>query len=307
MSKVKDSIVSRHIKASGIDLKKLDESKQLESFTTLIDRFNHTIVQLKEENTILDNALLISNKEVKNYISELEKKNNSLHLTSRLSALGEMAGGIAHEINNPLAIIAGFSKILELEVKKEEINKTLLLKIITDLSKNTKRVQTIIEGMRSLSRNEGTEISNFSFTELINPIVSILQERFSSSQTKFIIDTECDLIISGNFVQISQVLLNLINNSYAAVKHLDEKVIQVNAVNSSDYSIIEVLDSGRGIPKDIESMIFTPFYTTKGIGEGTGLGLSISRNIIEGHKGYLYYELKDGNTCFKIKLPKVKL
>lgn len=104
-------------------------------------------------------------------------------------------------------------------------------------------------------------------------------------------------------VQISQVLLNLLNNAFDAIELLPEKWIKLDAMKMEDTIVIHVTDSGHGIPEEEREKIFQPFYTTKPIGKGTGLGLSLSRKIVQDHKGTLTLDTNSAHTRFVIKIP----
>ena len=110
-------------------------------------------------------------------------------------------------------------------------------------------------------------------------------------------------IIFCRHVQISQVFLNLFSNSYDAVEHLSERWIQIDCAKNENFLILRIIDSGSGIPNEIQEKIFQPFYTTKEIGRGTGLGLSISNTIINNHKGKFTIDNNFPNTCFIVSLP----
>jgi C4-dicarboxylate-specific signal transduction histidine kinase len=107
-------------------------------------------------------------------------------------------------------------------------------------------------------------------------------------------------------VEISQVLLNLVNNSYQAIATQSRPVIRILCEETVDHYTVRIIDSGEGIPPLIRQKLFQPFFTTKDVGVGTGLGLSISRGIIEEHEGRLYYQDDSPNTMFVIELPKIK-
>jgi C4-dicarboxylate-specific signal transduction histidine kinase len=115
-------------------------------------------------------------------------------------------------------------------------------------------------------------------------------------------DTEDWGFASARYVQLQQVLVNLLNNAYYEVKKLEEQWIRVEIEHTQENVYIKVIDSGKGIPPEVAKKIMSPFYTTKPVGEGTGLGLSISKGVLETFDGDLFLDMDHKNTCFVIKL-----
>jgi len=229
-------------------------------------------------------------------------------IASKLSSLGEMAGGVAHEINNPLAVIKTLSSQLQ-EIVVENPLDTLLVKEITSkIEKTTDRIARIVQGLRSFSRDGSNDpFSAVNVHQLIEETLSFCNERFKYLGVRVSIeDFKKDLSLEGRATELSQVLLNLLNNANDAIMDLKEKWIKISVSNKKDWVEIQVTDSGKGIPLDIQRKIFQPFFTTKEIGKGTGLGLSISSGIIQSYRGELKIDHKSPNTCFIIRLPKTQ-
>ena len=113
-----------------------------------------------------------------------------------------------------------------------------------------------------------------------------------------------DLKIEARGVQIAQVLLNLLNNSFDAVEHLEDRWISIDVAETPDAVELSVTDSGKGVPAEIREKIMQPFFTTKEIGKGTGLGLSISKGIVDSHSGQFFLDAACANTRFVVRLPK---
>jgi PAS domain S-box-containing protein len=236
-------------------------------------------------------------------ISQREK----LVAAAKMSSLGEMAGGIAHEINNPLAIIIG--KISQLKRKldsqpNEELKKEI--ESLTVIESTAKRIAAIIKGLSSFSRNaENDKMERVEVLTLIVDTLELSRERFrfNSVDLKLDINFSEKIHVMGKAAQLLQVLVNLLNNAYDAIEFLDEKWVEVIIKHDEKNCTIIVTDSGHGISPVILEKIMTPFFTTKKVGKGTGLGLSISRGIIEDHKGKLYYQARNSHTSFTIELP----
>lgn len=237
---------------------------------------------------------------------KLEKRKIKEERFDHLSSLGEMAGGIAHEINNPLAVLSGHADILKRSAKKEILNHERVLKSADIIKDTVKRIGLIVKGLKTFTRKGGSdEKEEFSLLEVLKEIEEITKNRCSNHEINFSYDIQPQHKIYGQKVQISQVLINLINNAFDAIKHLDKRWVKILYSEDLDYQKVIITDSGKGIPKELKSKVMKPFFTTKPNDEGTGIGLSISKNIIEKHDGFLTINDKKPNTTFEILLPRV--
>ncbi|GAB4019295.1 MAG: hypothetical protein Fur0010_21160 [Bdellovibrio sp.] len=226
---------------------------------------------------------------------------------SKLSLLGEMAGGVAHEINNPLAIIKGTAQILKksiLNKNSKEIDFGKTERNVEKIIETSERIAKIVKGLRSFSRDaENDAWENFEVVEVVNDAMALCEEKFKAHGIKFFVEFTSNEKIYGNRVEISQVLVNLISNSYDAIDHHEEKWIKLEVVNIDQQTLaISVTDSGQGIDPSIQVKLMQPFFTTKEIGKGTGLGLSISLGIAKKHGGNLYLDRESKNTRFVFTL-----
>lgn len=229
----------------------------------------------------------------------------SLIASAKMSALGEMAGGIAHEINNPLAIIQNLASQVEEEVGEESMDKEFLMETASTLVKMTERIAKIVQGLRSISRDGNLDSrAEINVKKLFEETLGFCRERFKNNGIDLFVDEFNEtLCFEGREVQISQVILNLLNNSSDAIATLEEKWIRIFVTAKSEHLEIRIMDSGRGIAPALYDKIFQPFFTSKEIGKGTGLGLSISLGIIREHQGDLQLDKQSANTCFVIRLP----
>lgn len=233
--------------------------------------------------------------------------NAKLSYSSKLAAIAEVASGIAHEINNPLAVMQlslnKYSKHLQDSNYQEEL---FYKEFSNSMSFQISKISKIIRGLMDFSdtsRSGSFEVVNIE--EVIDRVRLFFTEKFKNYNIKFHIDfTFQGAKVLGNFQELVQVLINLLSNAFEAIVHQQERIILLTIDRRDEYLIISVKDNGPGVKLDQVDKIFQPFFTTKETGEGvgSGLGLSVSKGIIESHGGNLIYEKSDNFTCFKIGL-----
>lgn len=242
-------------------------------------------------------------KEAQNLISEQQM---TLVETSKMSALGEMAGGIAHEINNPLAIIHGRAAQLKELAKRDQISVEIVEKVAEKIETTALRITRIVKSLRTFAREAEKEpFRPATVKSIIDDTLELCRERFKNHDIELqVAETASSLAIECRSVQISQVILNLLVNAHDAIEQMPEKWVRLDVKDQGDQVEISVLDSGPGIPRELQEKIMLPFFTTKEPGKGTGIGLSISRGIVEGHGGMLGLDTASMHTRFVVTLPK---
>ncbi|MGZ3787564.1 MAG: PAS domain-containing sensor histidine kinase [Bacteriovorax sp.] len=235
-----------------------------------------------------------------------QEKIKSIHM-GRLSAIGQMAAGIAHEINNPLAIINGQLFNVERRLQRSNLNlEEEVPKILNSISKSMHqitRMTKIINGLQEFSRtSDSRPFETVSTSKILDSVKDLCADKLKVLGIRFEAQIN-EVEFQGNPVQIEQILINLINNSIDAVSDLERPWIRIEAVSQGDFVEISVTDSGPGIGPEMAEKIMQPFFTTKEVGKGTGLGLCISRGIVEKHRGVLYPDLSAKNTRFVVRIP----
>lgn len=245
----------------------------------------------------------------KNFELELENEQaKNIHM-GRLAALGEMAGSVAHEINNPVAVIIGKLHLLRRtldQVENKALRDSILSKMKT-VEEHSKRIAKIVKGLREFSHGgDSNTFEEVDSIQLLESVFELCGEKLKNNGVK--IQIKCpEIKFHSTRLQLEQVLVNLINNSIDAIAQNKEKWIEISMHETENNIHLAVKDSGNGIPDEILKKIMLPFFTTKPVGKGTGLGLSISKGLIEKLGGEFFYDRESVHTCFKISLPKNEL
>ena len=236
-----------------------------------------------------------------------QKTEKLLFLNSRLSTLGQMAIEITHEINNPVTSIQAGLALLKIRVNKPGF-------VIEQLNDHLSKMEAVAERLAAIVKNvkgfvctpEKTKVDSVVVGDLINESISYCFERSKEFSVQILLDdVHSNLKVSCNKVQVSQVLVNLMNNSIDAVTGSHQPWLKLVTESDEPWVKIKVIDSGNGISEKLLKRLFEPFFTTKNTNGGTGLGLSISRKIIEANEGLLEYTETDGHTTFVVRLPKL--
>ncbi|MFZ4592189.1 MAG: ATP-binding protein, partial [Ignavibacteria bacterium] len=236
--------------------------------------------------------------------AELQDTQEQLQSAEKLASIGQLAAGVAHEINNPLGTILLYTSLLKKEVQKNSAGSQSIedLDLITE---ETNRCKNIVSNLLNFARQGKLKLTEFDISDLINSILKMV--RVKPEFKGISITTECeadDTTITGDSDQLKQVFLNVINNACEALEESEVKKINIKISKEETDFIIEIKDSGAGIPKENMGKLFTPFFTTKKMGKGTGLGLAIAYGIIKMHKGDIRALSEVGQgTTFRIKLP----
>lgn len=224
--------------------------------------------------------------------------------TAKLASLGEMSAGVAHEINNPLAIISGSVQLLTKCVSDPEKFSSKIIAI----NQGIERISKIVNGLKKFSRTtDQKNYVNQALSKVLKESAMLIEAISNRYGVPVTFDVRTHSLAFFDEVEIEQVVVNLISNAVFAVKDLSEKWVHVSLFEEEDFVVIQVIDAGTGVEEKLRDKIFEPFFTTKKVGEGTGLGLSICRGIIQEHGGDIQVLTNSRNTTFEVRLDKVIL
>jgi signal transduction histidine kinase len=232
-------------------------------------------------------------------VTDREELERRLVQADKLSSIGLLAAGVAHEVNTPLAVISTYAQMLSKQVAEDEPKAKLLDKI----AKQTFRASEIVNSLLNFSRTSPTEFLKTDLNKVIRETSSLVDHQFQKSGVTVDLGLSDNLpLIRGNASKLQQVFLNLFLNARDAMASGGS--LHVRSWTDSGLVHIEVRDSGQGIPPEHLTRIYDPFFTTKGAKRGTGLGLSITYGIVQEHKGAIEVDSMLGKgTCFRLDFP----
>jgi len=238
----------------------------------------------------------------KDYLSkqrEQEEQKKTI-IQSRLASIGELAAGVGHEINNPLAIAMG--NLEKIYHSKESWND--VLKAVETIKNAHIRIQKITDGLRNFSRAD-KESHVFDLVESLSESLAFVENIYRSDGINVHFNSNtARAYIKGNRAEIQQVVMNLISNAKDAIERQTDPEISITLEKVPSKAIIKITDNGSGIPDEIQDKVFESFFTSKGVGKGTGIGLSLVNQIVSDHDGTIRFETEKGvGTSFIVELP----
>lgn len=252
---------------------------------------SHDITALKESQKISNNQQM------------------SLAVASKFSALEELAANLSHEINNPLGVILGRCEMLMNHLGANSPDPEHINKMVEHIEFTARRIEQIIKSMRSFSSpTDGDPFEPVALAKLVQVTIDFVQQRFKDHGITLITPPiDLTLMIECRSTEISQIILNLLNNAFDAVQKIEIKWVKIEVQEYKDRIEISVIDSGEGILAHHQEKLFDPFFSTKEKQYGTGLGLSISKGFAERHNALLEYDALSKNTRFHLSIPKKKI
>lgn len=241
--------------------------------------------------------------------SALDEHRSKSITAAKLAALGEMAAGVAHEINNPLTIISGKVSQMENMIQDGSADRVYLLTSTEVLKRTVQRIARIIQGLRAFSRDGASDPLEYAkIGVILDNAMDLCRERFKKAGVALTVIPEnyatSELGLDCRPVQISQVVLNLLINAFDAVQDRAEKWVRIEIEDAARTVRISVNDSGEGVPAEIRDKIMQPFFTTKQIDRATGLGLSVASGVVQDHGGTIFLDTESPHTKFVVELPK---
>lgn len=259
---------------------------------------------LREERTLINNiarevALIVERKQIEQDKTRLQEQ---IRHADRLATIGQLSAGVAHELNEPIGSILGFSQLLKKYPELSEQAKQDLEKIM----KASLHAREVVKKLMLFARQMPPQKIQINLTQVVEEGLYFLESRCAKEGIKVMRLLSTDLPeITADPAQLTQVLVNIVVNAIQAMPHGGNLTIQTNA--SDQYVFLIVEDTGAGMSKNVMKQIFLPFFTTKEVGQGTGLGLSVVHGIVTSHGGSINVESEVGHgTRFEIQLPKAK-
>jgi len=249
-------------------------------------------------------------KDLKKANKELKEATLQLVQAEKLSALGELTAGVAHELNQPLNGIKIISQSILRDIEKNRFEEESIGQDMTDIVNLVNRMAEIIDHMRIFTRRtEGMSEEMIDVNTVIDGPFKLLGSQLKNHNIEVVMELAPDLPkVMGDPIRLEQVIMNLITNARGSVDSSGQKnkriEIRTYQTDGGQDVAVEVKDNGGGIPENLRGKIFQPFFTTKDPGKGTGLGLSLSNKIVEEHAGRIEVESKVGQgTTFRVILP----
>lgn len=305
-------LVSATEKIAAGDLSHTVEARGGDEVAELASSFNKMVIDLRSSHEELENYSRHLEEKVLERTADLEEANKTLRETqaqliqaSKMAAMGQFGAGVAHELNQPLAGISGYTDLLLLKLEEDSAQWRYAKKIEDQVTRMTK----IINNLRTFARQSKFEYTEVDINQPIDDSLMLLGEQLRSHNIKVRRDLTPDLPkVKADANQLEQVFLNLISNAKDAMDIRGSGTLTIHSTTSDETDFVEVYvaDTGIGMDESVLSDIFNPFFTTKDVGKGTGLGLSISLGIIEDHRGRIeVHSLHNKGSVFRVALPKI--
>ncbi len=287
----------------------LDLLETLSSQTALALENARSYKIIEDLNKDLENKVEERTRALKEALSEKERTQNQLIRSESLAAIGQLVAGVAHELNNPLTTVTSLVQATIEDIEQQDSESSLDADMIDDLKfadKELDRARSIVSSLLGLSRQTQTYSEAVDINLVVKDALRILYNQYKHCELNIVETYGQDLPdIKGNFANLGQVALNIIQNAIQAVMDMKGTIFLSTHFDVNTRQVVFLCkDTGPGIPEDIREDIFKPFFTTKSVGKGTGLGLYICHEIIVKHDGTLKHQKSNGpGAVFEVRLP----
>ncbi len=277
----------------------------LERKTKQVEAINQELVGEIAERRRSEEEISRLNQALRDQLEELHRTQAQLVQSEKIATMGSLLAGVAHELNNPLAVAMGQAMLL-----RESASEPALLRRADKIHTAAERCARIVKNFLALARNRPPERGPVELNRVVRDAVELLayELRTSSVEVNLRLDESLSTVMADAH-QLHQVVVNLVTNAHYAMRKAEGRralTITTSADSSGGRVRVAVADTGPGIPADVRSRIFEPFFTTKPPGEGTGLGLSLCRTIVDEHGGRLTVDSEPGQgATFVVDLPAV--
>ncbi len=287
------NLVTRPLNVLSETFRKISEGKERLNSVIPVNRTDE-IGELTRSFSALSRHLLEAEAQLKK-TAEIERQ---MMETEKLSSLGQLSAGVAHEINNPL----GGMQLCFNNLISTEMDRTTRERHIEVINSGFDRIQTIVRQLLDFAKDSPLKQTELSINKILENVLNLITYTISKKNINIVKDLYSDMPdITGDANKLEQVFLNIIINAVQAMP--DGGTLTIKTWYDGSYCYASVTDTGIGIPEGIRSKVFDPFFTTKGVQQGTGLGLTVSKAIVEQHRGSINFKTRPGETTFTVSLP----
>jgi len=263
--------------------------------------FNRMTVQLRRSRKELESYSADLEKQVRLRTRELEEAQSQLVQAEKMSAVGLLVSGVAHELNNPLAGVVGYSQLLLKEDTGEKIRRGL-----EKINKEAERCKKIVQNLQTFARKRKPQKESIGINGILESTLEL--RSYQLRVDNIVVETDLDPVLPktmADFHQLQQVFINILVNAHQAMMEKGGGgKLRIRTRQENGWIRAEIQDSGPGVSEENLPRIFDPFFTTKDVGQGTGLGLSICYGIIEEHRGRIWARNRpEGGAVFTVEIP----
>ncbi|MFN2316938.1 MAG: ATP-binding protein [Gemmatimonadales bacterium] len=277
-----DELVAATAQIGGGDLATRVPTGHDREFYLLASSFNRMAEQLATARRSLANR----NAELEQALAQVQAAQDELVQSEKLGAVGRMTAGLAHELNNPLASVLGFSELLAAEIRgRETLSAALIASYIEPIVREATRARLLIRSLLQFARRAGSDLGPVPLTEALDVAVGLQQHAFAQAGLRLVVEPFPPVAVVAELQQLQSVFSNIISNALDAMRSKGEGALVIQCVRVETTACLVFQDDGPGLREP--DRVFEPFYTTKEVGHGTGLGLSLARRFVESFGGSL--------------------